>query len=230
MIMRNLTILAALIALLAVQPVCAQEIASIPLQPTSATPPAAWAPGVFPKGMEVRFVLLDTLSTATAKKGQNVHFAVAQDVKVGDVVAIPRGTPAIGEVALVRKSIPGKQNPYLHIEPRTILLANGTKLKVQETLDRENCKAEPACWVAIGWMAVVEAIFLPIELPALAIHSIRHKQNPHRYPVGEDFERGLCDTVRAYTARDLTLSSALAPAGAPATPLSLTTLDTCATH
>jgi hypothetical protein len=228
--MRNFWLCTILIALLTSQPVYTQEIATIPLQPTTATTTAAPVASVLPKGVEVRFVLLDTLSTATARKGQIVRFAVAQDVKEGAVVVIPRGTPAIGEVAIVRKSIPGKQNPYLHIEPRTILLANGTKLKVQATLDQENCKAEPSCWVAIGLMAAVEAIFLPIDLPAYAIHSIRQKHDPKRYDVREDFERMPCQIVPAYTARNVVLSSVLTPPSDSATPPTSTSLDSCAAH
>jgi hypothetical protein len=183
-----------------------------------------------PKGKPVQFVLLDSLSTATARKGQIVHFAVAQDVKQGEAVVIPRGTPAIGEVKFVRKSIPDKQGAYLDLEPAIIVFANGTKLKVAPSPDQENCEVEPSCWVAIGWMAAVEAVFLPIDLTALAIHSTRHKHNPNRYPVGEDFERGPCETIPAYTARNWAISSAFSPPSASTTDATLKTLDACLAH
>jgi hypothetical protein len=209
--MRHLLLNATLIALLGVQPALAQETANLPLLPAATTALQTSSHGALPKGTEVRFALLDTVSSATAKNHQTVRFVVVQDVKEGDLVAIPRGTPVIGEVKLVRKSIPGKRNAYLDLEPRTILLSNGTKLKVQQTANQENCKAEPSCWVAYGLMASIEALFLPVDLTALAVHSIQDKHTLRHPEVRGDFERGPCEIIAAYTSRNLAIANVPSP-------------------
>jgi hypothetical protein len=94
-------------------------------------PQAALLPSsaVVAKGVEVKFVLLDSVSSATATRGQPVRFAVAEDVWVDGLVAIPRRTPANGVVRRVRKGVPGEYAGYLTLEPREILLANGSRIK-----------------------------------------------------------------------------------------------------
>jgi hypothetical protein len=51
-----------------------------------------------PDGTMLRLALLDDLSSATNNVDDAVNFEVAEDVKVGDVVAIPRGSTARGHV------------------------------------------------------------------------------------------------------------------------------------
>ena len=46
----------------------------------------------------VRLSLAEALSSATNHEGDPVHFEVIEDVKVGDAVAIPKGTTAVGHV------------------------------------------------------------------------------------------------------------------------------------
>jgi hypothetical protein len=51
-----------------------------------------------PDGTMLRLALLEDLSSATNKADDEVNFEVAEDVKVGDLVAIPRGSTARGHV------------------------------------------------------------------------------------------------------------------------------------
>jgi hypothetical protein len=51
-----------------------------------------------PDGTLLRLVLLEELSSATNNVDDEVNFEVAEDVKVGDLVAIPRGSTARGHV------------------------------------------------------------------------------------------------------------------------------------
>lgn len=50
------------------------------------------------EGTPVRVRLEQTLSSATAEKGQTVDFTVSDDVKVGNLVVIAQGAPASGEI------------------------------------------------------------------------------------------------------------------------------------
>lgn len=51
-----------------------------------------------PDGTALRLALAETLSSATNEVDNPVHFEVMEDVKVGGVVAIPKGSTAVGHV------------------------------------------------------------------------------------------------------------------------------------
>ena len=220
--MRNFLLCTILIALLAAQPVCAQEMVTIPLQQPAATPPPSSGQAVLPDGIEVRLVLLDSISSATATKGQLVHFAVAQN----GISELPPGTTATGVVKSVRKGIPGKQNGYLKVEPRTIVLANGTKLKLVRST--EDCQITIAgCWVFVVLATAALAILLPIELPALAfygtknLHQRRLLTPIHAKIEGRDVVHKPCERYTAYTARKLKISPSQGSTTGPATEATL---------
>jgi hypothetical protein len=88
-----------------------------------------------PKGTFVPLVFLETVSSATAQKGQSVRFAVKDDVIVGGTVAIPRGTAATGVVTCVLKAIPGKGNGSLWVQPVNLILPDGAPLPLREAPD-----------------------------------------------------------------------------------------------
>jgi hypothetical protein len=68
-------------------------------------------------GTPVKLRLAQTISSANAKVGQEVPFEVVDDVKVGEVVVLPKGATAIGAVteAYSKKSMGrgGKLNMYI---------------------------------------------------------------------------------------------------------------------
>jgi hypothetical protein len=229
--MRNFALGTALIALLTIQSVCAQEIATIPIQQPAATPSPASSTVVLPEGTEVHLVLLGPISSATATKGQSVHFAIAQD----NVSPFPPGTAATGVVKSVRKGIPGKQNGSLEIQPRTILLKDGTKIRLMRYEDE--CDVRVAgCWV-LGAFEVVGVVVLgPIALTVAAVHSITHPHQRrlltpiHAEIEGTDIVHKPCERYTAYTTRKLKISPTQDPASIQATPEALTILDSCAAH
>jgi hypothetical protein len=209
--MRNFSLCTILIALLAVQPVCAQEIATIPLQtPAAVTPPPASNPNVLAKGTMIRFVLLDSISSETAQKGQTVHFALAQDIEVNGTVVIPRGTEAEGQVTHVRKGIPDKQDGELTLEPRAILLNNGTKLKLQRHPPGEDACGDMGPCAAMVTFGIIllpcVAAVLIIDSPWL-IHSWIHDgKTPKTNPQidGDNKTWHPCEIESAYTKTKLT--------------------------
>ena len=203
--MRNFLLCTILIPLLAVQPVYAQEIAAIPLQLPAATPPPASSPGVLARGTEVHLVLLDSISSATAEKGQTVHFAVAQDVTVGATVVIPRGTPAEGLVTHVRKGIADKQDGELTVEPRTILLNNGAKLKLKSYPPGEDECGDMGPCAALVTFGIILLPFLAatfaIDSPWMIHHWIHEGKKSKVKPqiAGGDKTRHPCELDSAYT-------------------------------
>ena len=233
--MRNFLLCATLIALLALQPASAQDTYKIPIPLPAATTTPASVRNVLADGTEIRFVLLDSISSATAVKGQPVRFAVAQDVIVNGIAVIPRGTQAEGVVTQVRKGIPDKHDGALQLEARKILLTDGTKLKLVRST--EDCQITiPGCWVFGAFVVGGVAIFGPIALGVAAVHSISH---PHHRRVltpihskieGTDEAREPCEIDTAYTAHEWKISPGQTQASGSATEAILKTLDTCAAH
>ncbi|SFP47165.1 hypothetical protein [Sphingomonas rubra] len=91
---------------------------------------AAASPVTIPAGTSVRLVTAQPLSSKTQVKGDLVALRTAEDVRVGDVVAVPKGTAATGQVAEARaKGAMGMAGRleirplYLTLDGRTVRLA-----------------------------------------------------------------------------------------------------------
>jgi hypothetical protein len=91
------------------------------------TPPGAIAQDAtvtLPEGTLVRFMLVAPVDSKTARVGDKVEFRVLEDVKVGDLVAIPRGAPASGVVSELiaprRRERPGR----ITVKAQTVSLLN----------------------------------------------------------------------------------------------------------
>jgi hypothetical protein len=69
---------------------------------TATARPATGTEAVIPDGTEIRLELVERLSSASARVGEKVRLEVADDVKVGEQVVIPRGAPAIGTVTVAQ--------------------------------------------------------------------------------------------------------------------------------
>ena len=103
---------------------------------------------VIPRGTEVRLVLLQTLSSATARNGQKVNLAIAKDVTVNGVLAIPQGTPATGIVKRLKKAVPDRKNGFLEVEPSDLSLPDGSSIALRLYPPGEDaCGDMGPCWV-----------------------------------------------------------------------------------
>ncbi len=66
------------------------------------------------------------LNSKTAKEGDAVYFNVAEDVKVGDIVAIPKGMEVDGEISKARKSGMFGKDGKIEVTYHTARAADGT--------------------------------------------------------------------------------------------------------
>jgi hypothetical protein len=89
------------------------------LQASPPAPPVADAPSGaplairLPAGTPIRFVTEAELHSKSLIQGQRFGLKVADDVKVGSALVIPRGTPAVGEVEyLSEKGMFGKSAKF----------------------------------------------------------------------------------------------------------------------
>src|SRR5215469_10313598 len=73
---------------------------STPAAPAAAesTPPVPPTPHTLMDGTPIKLRLTQTISSADAKVDQEIPFEVVEDVKVDDVVVLPKGSTAIGTV------------------------------------------------------------------------------------------------------------------------------------
>jgi hypothetical protein len=87
------------------------------------SPPATTVPALLlPAKTPLILAFSDEVSSKTALKNGEVRFVVAEDLRIGDVLVIPKDTPAIGEVVHVQKSGFGGRGGELILAARYIRL------------------------------------------------------------------------------------------------------------
>ncbi|MCD9187234.1 MAG: PEGA domain-containing protein [Pyrinomonadaceae bacterium] len=101
------------------------------------------------------------MSSADAKIGESVDFDVMEDVKVGDITIIPRGSTAMGSVTNAKpKGRMGKAGK-LDIVLDSIRLVSGDKIPLRATREGKGKGSTGTMTGAI----VATAIFFPIAAP-----------------------------------------------------------------
>jgi hypothetical protein len=99
------------------------------------------------------------ISSETSRVEDRVEARVTRDVKVGDAIAIPAGTRAIGSVIQVERGGKFKESARLGIRFTTLVLADGTRLPMStDVIYREGEGPGNASAAKIGGGAVGGAI------------------------------------------------------------------------
>src|SRR5262245_60444461 len=88
------------------------------------------------EGVAVRVRLEEDLSSATAREGQSIRLTVAEDTKVGEVVAIAQGAEVIGRIttAVPRKLGSGK----LDFSIEQVTAVDGSTISLRYGEDKNN--------------------------------------------------------------------------------------------
>jgi len=99
------------------------------------------------------------LSSETARVEDRVDARVTRDVRVGDRIAIPAGSHAIGSVMQVERGGKFKERARLGIRFNTLVLADGTRVPIStETIYRDGEAPGNNSAAKVGGAAVVGAI------------------------------------------------------------------------
>lgn len=100
-----------------------------------------------------------SVSTERAKLEDRVEARVTRDLRVGNAVAIPAGTRALGSVTTVERGGKLRERARLGIRFHTLVLADGTQLPVRtETIYRDGESPARASAAKIGGAAIGGAI------------------------------------------------------------------------
>lgn len=132
---------------------------------------------VIPKGTIVTLQNVDALDSKTAQEGDTVRFTVADDVLVGDVIAIPKGMEAEGTITKARKSGRFGKDGKIEITYHTVRAADGTpvpliigeKVKEQYKNTASAVGASAAGAIILGPVGLVGGLFVhgnDVEIPA----------------------------------------------------------------
>ena len=92
-----------------------------------AVPQSAQSRFVLEDGTPVKLVLAETISSANQNKGNLVLFTVAEEVKVGDVIVIPKGANAWGTITTAKPKRELGRAGRLEVSIDKVRLADGEK-------------------------------------------------------------------------------------------------------
>jgi hypothetical protein len=110
-----------------------------------------------PDGTIVRLSLLDNLSSATTENDEPVNLEVSEDVKVGDVVAIPRGATARGHVVEVEERRRLGRAGKLNFSLDYVKAPDGTNVRLRASSAR---KGEDKTGTVIIGSVVLSPLFM----------------------------------------------------------------------
>ena len=81
---------------------------------------------LLPGGTSIPLVTVDELSSKTNNTGEPIRLRVRDDVRIGEVVAIPAGTPAVGQITDARGTGAFGVNGKLQLAPLYLQIAGVT--------------------------------------------------------------------------------------------------------
>lgn len=141
----------------------AQQASEAPERFEGGVVPAPGPKSIVPKHAKIKLILLETISSATASKGQSVRMAVAEDVSVNGIVVIPKGTPAIGVTDFVRKAVPGKKDGDVSIKPISVNPPNSRPITLRRYNGSEGDALGEALLPILPFCFVVTLVAIPFH-------------------------------------------------------------------
>ncbi|MGA2905236.1 MAG: PEGA domain-containing protein [Candidatus Korobacteraceae bacterium] len=108
-------------------PAPASQAAAVPATAAAQQPSA----GILQDGVPIKLKLLNKLDSHTAKNGDQIPFEVVNDVVVGGVTVLHRGSPATGVVTQARSSETMGRAGRLSFTISDIQLRNGSEVPVR---------------------------------------------------------------------------------------------------
>jgi hypothetical protein len=184
------------VSLFAQQAAVTPGTANNPPAPVTTPPP----PHTLLDGTPIKLRLSQTISSANAKTGQEIPFEVIEDVKVDDVVVLPKGSTAIGTVTEANPKRSMGRGGKLNISMTYTRLADQEKAALRAVQDN---KGGGHVGAMTGAMVATSVVFFPAAPLFLFIH-------------GKDITIPQGTEITAFVQGDMHLD--MAKFGAPAAP------------
>jgi PEGA domain len=134
---------------------------------TAAAPTGPPPPHTLLDGTPVRLRLSQTISSANAKVGQEIPFEVVEEIKVDDVVVLPKGATAIGTVTECNPKKSMGRAGKLNLNITYARLADQEKVALRATQDN---KGGGHVGAMTGAMVATAVVFFPAAPLFLFIH------------------------------------------------------------
>ena len=191
--MRSLVVLPVSVAL---------AFAQTPLQAAEVVAPSAATstPIVLPEGTPVRMRISRTVSSADATKGDTIDFETVDDVRLGNLVVVPKGATAIGTVTEAVSKRRLARGGKLNVNIDYLRLSSGERLPLRGV---QNVKGGGHTGVMAGAMVATGIVFFPAAPLFLFMH-------------GKDITIPKGHEVTVYTTTDYDATKASAGTPAPA--------------
>lgn len=160
---------------------------------------------ILPEGTPVRMRINRTISSADAHQGDNVDFETLDDVKLAEVVVVPKGSTAMGTITAAQSKRRMARGGKLSMNIDYVRLPSGEKLPLRGIQD---LKGGGHTGAMTAGMVATAIVFFPAAPLFLFIH-------------GKDISIPKGQEVTVYTNTDYDLAKAAppaAPAGAPKPP------------
>lgn len=151
-----------------------------------------------PVGTIVTMKNLDAIESKTLQEGDTVRFSVAEDVLVGDVVAIPRGMEADATVTKARKAGRFGRDGKIEITYGTVRGADGTPVPL--TIGEKTKEQYKRTAGAVGASAAGAIILGPVGL----VGGLFVKGNDVNIPEGSEMYAETKDNTEVVGFRQLT--------------------------
>lgn len=136
-------------------------------RPDSTNPAPSPAPHTLMDGTPIKVRLSQTISSADAKVGQEVPFEVVEEVKVDDVVVLPKGATAIGTVTEANSKRTMGRGGKLNMSISYARLADQEKVALRAVKDS---KGGGHVGAMTGAIVATSIVFFPAAPLFLFIH------------------------------------------------------------
>jgi hypothetical protein len=110
-----------------------------------------------PDGTPIRLSLMDSLSSATNEVDDPIHFETTEDVKVGDVVVLPKGSTASGHVVEAEPKKRLGRAGKLNFSVDSVKAPDGTNVRLRASSTR---KGEEKSGTVIVGTVLLSPLFL----------------------------------------------------------------------
>lgn len=157
---------------------------------------------VIPNGTKISARLEQTLSSATAEQGQQVQLSVTENVRVGDTIVIPQGSPVLGTIVLAQEKRRMGRTGKLDFSVDKVRAADGEFIPLRYTMQKREGGSKS---VSTGIMTAGAAVLF---WPAAPFFLLRKGKDV-------DINKGIIFEV--FTDQDHALRSARPISSVPAT-------------